>query len=91
MALNHPSSAFSSRNNGGNLNCSGFWGAVSPPHSECGQGPETAESNADVSRPRSAVVLPYGLEVIWIHHCEHILGQTGKQPWRWGGSVCSPG
>jgi len=42
-ALNYPSSAFSSMKNGGNLNCSGFWGAVSPPHSECGQRAETAE------------------------------------------------
>lgn len=80
MALHYPSSAFSSRNNGGNLNCLGFWGAVSPPCSECGQGPDTTESNTDVSRPCSTVVPPYGLEVIWVHHREHILGHTGKRP-----------
>lgn len=65
-AVKHMSSAFS-RGNGGHLKCSEFWGAMSPPHNKCGQGPETAASNTDVSHPHSAVVLPYGLEVIWIH------------------------
>lgn len=66
MALKYMSSAFS-RGNSGHLNCSEFWGARSPPHNKCGQGPETAASNTDVSHPHSAVALPYGLEVIRIH------------------------
>lgn len=53
MALHCQSSAPSSRNNSGNLNCSGFGGA-GPTNSVRGEGTRTAEGNTGIFHPSSS-------------------------------------